>query len=262
MYGKIFEEIFDSTIMQHGGDTVYVFIAMIVLSDYQGYLRVAPAALARRIDKPIDIVQTAIKILEQPDHHSNTPTHEGRRIIPLSEITNGEENRGWLIVNKEKFRELQDHDTVRVQTRERVKRHRENKKNDVTVSNALKRNVTDSNGSKRHTDTNTNINKKGSMRGNKNQKSPSELASDFLEQVKMNPAYKHIDLDFESAKMDLWLTTRPGRKKTKRFVMNWLNKIEPPLPSAPPQNCGGGWSGLPDLNAEMAAERAKGVAHG
>jgi hypothetical protein len=29
--------------------------------------------------------------------------------------------------------------------------------------------------------------------------------------------------------MDAWLLARPGRKKTRQFVINWLNKVEVPL---------------------------------
>ena len=29
--------------------------------------------------------------------------------------------------------------------------------------------------------------------------------------------------------MDAWLLTHRGRKKTRRFVVNWLNKIDKPM---------------------------------
>lgn len=54
--------------------------------------------------------------------------------------------------------------------------------------------------------------------------------SDFLETLKANKAYSHINLSLELAKMDAWLAAHPGRKKTHRFIVNWLNKIEAPLP--------------------------------
>lgn len=52
---------------------------------------------------------------------------------------------------------------------------------------------------------------------------------DFLTTLKTNPAYKGIDIDTELAKMDAWLSAHKGRQKTKRFIINWLNKIEAPL---------------------------------
>lgn len=52
---------------------------------------------------------------------------------------------------------------------------------------------------------------------------------EFLKTLETNPAYKGIDLDTEFAKMDAWLLAHPGRKKTQRFIVNWLNKVEAPV---------------------------------
>lgn len=51
----------------------------------------------------------------------------------------------------------------------------------------------------------------------------------FLFELKQNPAYKNIDIDRELQKMDAWLLLPKarGRKKTKAFALNWLNKIDP-----------------------------------
>jgi hypothetical protein len=52
---------------------------------------------------------------------------------------------------------------------------------------------------------------------------------DFVKSLKTNPAYEHINIDIELAKMDAWLSTHKGRQKTRRFVVNWLNKIDRPI---------------------------------
>ncbi len=52
---------------------------------------------------------------------------------------------------------------------------------------------------------------------------------EFVTQLKNNKAYTHIDLDQELSKMDAWLLTNPARKKTRRFIVNWLNKIDRPI---------------------------------
>lgn len=57
---------------------------------------------------------------------------------------------------------------------------------------------------------------------------------DWLTTLRTNPAYQHIPIEIELAKMDAWLSTKPGRKKTKSFVVNWLNKIDPPLEKGRP----------------------------
>jgi hypothetical protein len=55
----------------------------------------------------------------------------------------------------------------------------------------------------------------------------------FLESLKKNPSYTNIDINHELSKMDAWLSAHPGRKKTKRFIVNWLNKVEVPLGTTP-----------------------------
>lgn len=52
--------------------------------------------------------------------------------------------------------------------------------------------------------------------------------TDFILSLKNNLAYKNIDIDKELAKMDAWFLTPKGRgrKKTHRFILNWINKCE------------------------------------
>ena len=115
--------------MVHGGDTVYVFVAMIVLSDQDGNLRMHSAALASRIGKNFESVQQAITNLEMPDPVSSTPDHNGRRIIPLSELTDGAENRGWLIVNKSKYRDMSSREDRREYMRKYMRDKRKHEVN-------------------------------------------------------------------------------------------------------------------------------------
>ncbi|MDD5244071.1 MAG: hypothetical protein PHU49_08640 [Syntrophorhabdaceae bacterium] len=57
------------------------------------------------------------------------------------------------------------------------------------------------------------------------------INQEFLTSLKNNPAYKHINIEMELAKMDQWLLLpkNKNRKKTPRFILNWLNKIESPI---------------------------------
>jgi hypothetical protein len=52
---------------------------------------------------------------------------------------------------------------------------------------------------------------------------------DFITSLKTNTSYKHINIDIELGKMDAWISARPGRQKTRRFIVNWLNKIDKPI---------------------------------
>ena len=62
--------------------------------------------------------------------------------------------------------------------------------------------------------------------------------AEFIEALKRNPAYTSIDIDTELAKMDAWLLTPKGhgRKKSRGFIVNWLNKIEKPMDTAADRN--------------------------
>jgi hypothetical protein len=63
-------------------------------------------------------------------------------------------------------------------------------------------------------------------------KQPSRQLTDdeWLQgQVRANPAYTHLNIDQELGKMDAWLSTRPQKKKTRRFIINWLNRAEKPV---------------------------------
>ena len=44
--------------------------------------------------------------------------------------------------------------------------------------------------------------------------------------LRSDPAYAGIDIDHELRKMDTWLANHPGRKKTRQFVLKWLNKAD------------------------------------
>lgn len=52
---------------------------------------------------------------------------------------------------------------------------------------------------------------------------------DFIKELKNNPAYKHVNIDRELGKMEAWLLTHRGRQKTRKFIVNWLNKIDAPV---------------------------------
>lgn len=74
----------------------------------------------------------------------------------------------------------------------------------------------------------------GSHMVNRNRNENKDINIDkdkeFIESLKKNKAYEYINIDLELGKMDAWLLAHKGRQKTKRFIVNWLNKIEKPLP--------------------------------
>ena len=149
MYGKIFDSMYEGTLYGHW-EALVTFQQMIVLCDADGIIDMTPQAIAARTSIPLEIIEKGMKILEAPDPYSRTPDQEGRRI----ELIDAHRPWGWHIVNHEKYMRMQDADMVRAQTRERVRKHRAMK--DGRYGND---DVTDGNGQKRHTDTDTDINK-------------------------------------------------------------------------------------------------------
>ncbi len=122
---------------------------MIVLCDADGIIDMTPQAIAARTSIPLEILTKGIEVLSAPDPYTRTPGSEGRRI----ELIDDHRPWGWHLINHEKYKRMQDADTIRQQTRDRVRRHREQKAaNSETPGND---GVTPGNGLKRHTDTDT-----------------------------------------------------------------------------------------------------------
>ena len=69
----------------------------------------------------------------------------------------------------------------------------------------------------------------------KNKKKSMPLRADvegkWLDELKKNPAYQHINFLVEFGKMDAWfsLPKNKHRHRTRAFVLNWINKIEAPV---------------------------------
>ena len=117
MYGKIFSVIYDGSLAEDWRALI-TFQQLIVLCDADGVVDMTPTAISRRTGIPIEHIKAGLEILEQPDPESRTPDEEGRRICRID----GHNSWGWYLVNHAKYRALVDADTVREQTRERVRR--------------------------------------------------------------------------------------------------------------------------------------------
>ncbi len=120
--------------MDFGGDTAYVFIAMIVLSDDQGFIKHTENSLARLICKPVEAVREAILNLEAEDSASNIKANNGRRIVPLRELMD-DETRGWMVVNKEVYRDRASHEDKKKADRERIAEKRKKNKDVANCRN-------------------------------------------------------------------------------------------------------------------------------
>lgn len=152
MYGKIFDSIYDGTLVENW-QALVTFQQMIVLADADGMLDMTPRALSARTGIPLEIIEAGIAVLEAPDPHSRTPDQDGRRIERIDE----HRTWGWHLINHAKYKHLKDASEVRAQNRERQQRFRD--RMDVTLRNSMSRDVTLGNTKSRHTDTDTDTKK-------------------------------------------------------------------------------------------------------
>ena len=119
MYNKLFSSILDSSIWLQSDTTRIVWITLLAAMDQDGYARFATVTnLARRAVVSDEDAAEAVRVLESPDPESEDDEHNGRRIERIP--------GGWLVLNAPKYNERASVENRRQNTRERVRRHREN----------------------------------------------------------------------------------------------------------------------------------------
>ncbi len=126
MFAKVFAQIFDSSIAENH-EVRHVFMDLLVLADSDGCVDMTSAAIARRTNVPLEVVERAIAILSAPDEATRSPAEQGRRIVPLDPARSW----GWRIVNYSHYREIRDEENRREYFR--VYRREQRKKANVRL---------------------------------------------------------------------------------------------------------------------------------
>ncbi len=212
MFAKVFSQIFDSSIAEDY-NCRRMFMDLLVLADSDGVVDMTTDAIARRTNVPLEQVAMYLEQLCQPDRASRSKLEEGKRLVL---IDSGRE-WGWKIVNYRHYRQIRDEEARRSYFRNAKKQQRKREKanvKDTMVDNGGRCQTVASASSS------VSLYKNGESEG-----------KDFIDQIRALPAYKGIDLDREIGKMQAWLLTPKGkgRSLTKRFVVNWLNRLDVPL---------------------------------
>jgi hypothetical protein len=57
---------------------------------------------------------------------------------------------------------------------------------------------------------------------------PKLSDDDWLESMRSTQAYKHIDIDSELQKAQIWCDAN-NRQRTRKFMVNWFNRIQAPI---------------------------------
>ncbi len=102
LYGKLFADVFSSSILEEPLHVRYLWMSMIALADEEGVVDMTVGALARRVNLSPDETGRAIEILAAPDPESRTPDKDGRRIEQIREHTTW----GWRLVNHARYRSM------------------------------------------------------------------------------------------------------------------------------------------------------------
>lgn len=128
MYGKIFDSIFDSSIMEEDIHIRYIWMCMLTAADKEGFVDATIPALARKFNVDETLMGKSIEAFLAPDPSSRTPDADGRRIEPIRE------SFGWHIINYEKYRNLRTTEDRREYQRKYMQTYR-SKKNSLRKTN-------------------------------------------------------------------------------------------------------------------------------
>ena len=88
MYGKIFEQIYDSSVCEDW-QAMITFQQLIVLADADGVVDMTAKSISRRTNIPLDVIEYGIAELAKPDSSSRSKAEQGRRILRL------DKHRDW-----------------------------------------------------------------------------------------------------------------------------------------------------------------------
>lgn len=214
MYGKIFESIYEGSLYGQW-EAIVTMQQLIVICDPDGNVDMTPQAISGKTSIPFDIIKKGLDVLSELDPYTRTPGEEGRRITLIDD----HKPWGWHLVNHEKYKRLVDIETVREQTRERVRKHRVLQGVTVTDGNGC---VTDGNACN-GIQTQTQIQKESCPR---KKFSDSDLltAKWMYQQIqKMNPNHKPPNFETWAKEIRL-LRERDKRTDTEiRQLFGWAN---------------------------------------
>lgn len=97
-YVKIYGSILGSSVWAESLSTRIVWITMLALADEHGHVEASVSGLARFANVTVPECRSALEQLSSPDEDSKSPEHDGRRVEKA--------DRGWLILNYLKYREM------------------------------------------------------------------------------------------------------------------------------------------------------------
>jgi hypothetical protein len=225
MFAKVYSQIFASSIAENY-NTRHVFMDMLVLADSEGVVDMTLSAISRTTNVPMEIVESAIKELSEPDKSSRSPTEDGRRIA----LVDSHREWGWRIINYDHYRSLRDEEARRSFNRNYMRDYREKNKpvRDVKKCKSPSTSVDSGKALSTHAEGEVEVEEEANKKKKPSAKPKAATDAEFFAELKTNPAYEGIDIEREFAKMTVWCTANHQNPSLRRFV-SWLNRVDRPL---------------------------------
>jgi hypothetical protein len=221
-FTKLFSTIITSSIWSENDKTRILWITMLALTDKNGICSATIPGLAATARMTLEEVEASILILEKPDPYSRSTAAEGRRIQKV--------DGGWFLTNYGEYRKKRQQE----ERREYMRRY-------IADRRSVNNNV--NNGKQKltmlaHAEAEAEAEAKREIPVPDAKAHPKQaarprvltLATDEQWLAEIRPQYAKIgvDVDVETVKATVWLTTPKGkgRKFTRHFFINWLNKAD------------------------------------
>ena len=224
-YTKLFASIVTSTIWTEDAKTCKAWVTMLALANKHGEVMSSIPGLAQVAGLPLEDTEIAINKFLSPDKYSRTPDDEGRRIEKI--------DGGWTLLNHAKYRDMANIDEQKEAAARRQSAFRDRQKRNeiVTDSNASSHDVTKSNDiAEAEAEAEAVLNPITLVRSEE----PicpvtRKLVTDDAFLAELSRHYPDIDVARELRKIDAWCLANPGKQKTRRRIINWLNRVETPV---------------------------------
>lgn len=115
-FTKLFSSITESTVWSEPLATRVVWVTLLAKCDADGHWFGSLHGLARQANVSLDEAAEAVQRFLQPDPHSTSPEHGGRRIVAFY--------GGWQLLNYGKYRGMRDQESTLERKREWDRKHR------------------------------------------------------------------------------------------------------------------------------------------
>lgn len=234
MYGKIFDSIYDGT-LRADWKALITFQQLIILAGPDGVVDMTAHAIHGRTGIPLDIIEHGLKVLAEPDPHSRSSEHEGRRIVLLDE----HRQWGWKLVNHAYYRDLISRADKREKDRLRIADKRKQEKSGVSQDVAGCRSTSPEVADVAHAScklqaTDASNTSASNVKITFSADLGFQGVDGYMETWKK--AYPAINVNVELEKAKAWLLANPKNKKSNyaRFLTNWFSRSQDRAPRIAP----------------------------